>query len=141
VLLCGCHQSHRQTQSATVGVVTPCPVGCIHWEFVDPKNDKIAIRDTKGNLTGIITPIDRSESLVKKWDLLSFENAINTNENKKLKDKDFETARLPGLPSWKALKPYLDANDEIWTFGLLDVGFVVLRQNRIYCLVIINHSM
>ena len=47
--------------------------------------------------------------------------------------------KYPGAVAWEYLKKYLQPEDEIWTFGILDTGFVIIRNSKLFCLVVTDH--
>ena len=128
------NQSEIDTITYTIGKIEPIPQGCLSMEFFSPSDDSMCIR-TSGLINGVITPAKREEPLQKQWSLDEFEKSIfKTN----IFDDSFSNY-LPGTNAWNYLKKHLKPGDDIWTFGLLDTGFIIVRDGKVICLVVTNH--
>jgi hypothetical protein len=131
-----------------VGKVNPWPAGCLYMEFFAPTDDSRVDRGPGGQITHAITPIDRREPLTRKWTLEEIEKVVRDPDPEKRISlpKDGSAAGVsltsfPGAEAWNYVKRYLRPGDEIWTFGVLDTGFVVLRQGKLWCMVVCEHHM
>jgi hypothetical protein len=131
-----------------VGKINPWPAGCLYMEFFAPTDDSRVVRGPAGQVTHAITPINRHEPLTRKWTVEEFEKAVRDPDEEKRtsmpKDASAATVSLnsfPGPEAWNYVKRYLRPGDELWTFGVLDTGFVVLRQGKLWCMVVTCHQM
>ena len=70
-----------------------------------------------------------------QWALEEFEEAVHNDD-----ESSSNSIHLPGVAAWKYLEGYLQPEDEIWTFGVLDTGFVIIRDNRVFCLIVTDHQ-
>ncbi|HLO16589.1 MAG TPA: hypothetical protein VK206_17280 [Anaerolineales bacterium] len=123
------------SSSAPVGKVEPMPEGCLYMEFFSPSDDSAYEHDQSGRINAIITPTGRIEPLQKPWTLKDFEEAIY-NPDESSPDRRY----LPGIVAWEYLKTYLEPADQIWTFGVLDTGFVIIREDKVFSVVVTDHS-
>ncbi len=118
--------------------------GCLSSRFYDKNSEKeIVIRATDGDkqILGVKTPIGMTSSIIQQFNftIVSFEKLVNTPE---------ETSRKYGILSycfpqkstWKGMRKYLKPNDEIILFSGTDSGFVVIRSNHLFCMVVTHHS-
>jgi hypothetical protein len=119
-----------------LGRVEPIPEGCIYMEFFSPFDTSAYERDQSGHISAVITPIGRIEPLQRQWLLKDFEEAIYNPD-----DVGLNIRYLPGVAAWEYLKMYLQPEDEIWTFGVLDTGFVVIREDNVFSIVVTDHSL
>ena len=119
-----------------VGQVDPTPRGCISMEFFSSSDDSRCKRDESGKITSIVSPIGRTEPLVKEWTWEAFETAISDDDG-----GDPLSNYLPGPVAWVYVKKHVQPGDEIWTFGFLDTGFLVIRDGRLFCMVVTEHPM
>ena len=129
---------HAQVDSINrpVGNVDPVPEGCLSMQFFSPSDDSGCKREDSGRISAVITPIGRIEPLQKQWTLADFKKAIyNTDRNSR------SSIFLPGAVAWGYLKKYLQSEDQIWTFGVLDTGFVIIRDDNVFCVVVTVHQM
>ena len=105
-------------------------------EFFLLSDESAYKRDESGRISAVITPINRTEPLLEQWTLEKFEKAVYEN------DKSSMIARhLPGTAAWEYLKKYIEAKDQIWTFGVLDTGFVIVRDDSVFCVVVTDHAL
>lgn len=119
-----------------VGEVEPIPEGCLYMEFFSPSDDAACRRDQSGHISAVITPIGRIEPLLKQWTQEEFEEAVYDTDGSSL-----DRIHLPGVVAWEYLKRYLQPKDEIWTFGGLDAGFVIIREGKVFCVVVTEHQL
>jgi hypothetical protein len=103
-------------------------------EFFSSSDESRYRRDQSGQIIAVITPIDRNESLLEQWTRTDFEEAVYNDDGNR------RSRHLPGVPAWEYLREYLQPEDEIWTFGLLDSGFVIIREDKVFCMVVTEHS-
>ena len=129
LLLTGC-------MTQPTGEVSPIPEGCLYMEFFSSSDDSACKRES-GRISAVITPTKRVEPLQKQWEIAEFEKAIFKTK----RQDDPLSYYLPGLEAWEYVKKYLKAEDEIWTFGILDIGFIILRGDKIFCLVVTSHQL
>ena len=115
--------------------------GALSVEFVHPSDDSLTVRKRNMTITHVVTPTDRCEELLKQWTVDEFSAEVEAPEM--LKGDPFQATRhsVPKPQAWEWLLPYLQPTDVIWTFGQLDQGFIVLRGNRLFCMVITEHCM
>jgi hypothetical protein len=119
----------------------PAPTGCIYFAVYDPVTPEPVVRDTDGKITAVLTPIKRTESLRKRWSLGEFELVVREIETKREKDPMYgANSGVPVGAAWASVKATIQQGDEIWTFGALDVGTVVIRNQRVVCLVVTEHQ-
>jgi hypothetical protein len=104
-------------------------------EFLGPTADSRCERNPGGQITAVQTPTKRKELLLKRWSGEDFEKAILGVDQ-----RSPEGRHLPGVPAWQFVKKQLQPMDQIWTFGCLDTGFVVIRAGRLYCMVVVDHQ-
>lgn len=123
-------------ETTTVRKVEPLPEGCIGMSFYDPSDDRFVLRNDDGNIKAVITPIMRCESLDKRWSHADFEKAVMERQL-----SPSEELQVPGEIAWKYAKKHLLPTDELWTFGWLDSGTVVIRDGKLYCLIVVEHQM
>jgi hypothetical protein len=118
------------------GEVIPPPKGCISMVFIDPKDDSYCKRSKEGQID-IIVVIGREETINRPpYSPNDFEKLIGKNSSK---DADFSNG-IPGIAAWRYVKKYLMPTDEVSTFGFFDAGFIVIRNNKIFCLVTTAHN-
>jgi hypothetical protein len=94
-------------------------------------------RSQDGQITSIVTPTGRVESIGSR---------CNPNEFGKLVEQSSRPGQennitLPGIAAWQYVAKYLIQTDQVWTYGFLDAGFVVIRNNRVFCLVVTSHML
>jgi hypothetical protein len=137
------------------GKVMPLPQGCLYMAFIKPKDDKHCRRSQDGKIKFVVTPTGRVEEIYEPQSISQFDKQV---EQFSLKDE--EGARtggdvlfggmyipaagsrgIPSLIAWQYVKKYLNPTDEVHTFGFLDRGFIVIRDNKIFCLVVTAHNM
>lgn len=122
-------------------ILEPTPKGCLYFSVEEAADNEQAVRNKDGQITAVVTPTKRTELLRRRWTRTEFESAINEIEAKRQTDPlcraDF---RIPVGAAWKALQTIIEPEDEIWTFGSLDAGTVVIRENRVVCLVVTEHQ-
>jgi hypothetical protein len=118
-----------------VGKVEPIPEGCLYMEFFSPSDNSAYQRDQSGRISAVITPV-RIEPLLKQWTLEEFEEAVYNADESSLSRR-----HLPGVAAWEYLEGYLRPEDEIWTFGVLDTGFMIIRDGSVFCVVVTDHAM
>jgi len=53
----------------------------------------------------------------------------------------FGNTRIPGREVWGQVRTGLKPNDEIWTFGVLDCGSVIIREGKVFCMIVVTHNM
>ncbi len=119
-----------------VGKVSPLPAGCLSMEFFSPSDASRAVRGSSGQVIYVITPIDRQESLNRRWSTAEFEAAVHRPD-----PTSRDHLAIPGAEAWDHVKRYIKSGDELWTFGFLDLGFVVFRQGKLWCMVVTEHQM
>jgi hypothetical protein len=119
-----------------IGKVHPVPEGCLFMQFFSASDDSRCKRNESGQIRSVVTPIDRIEQLQRQWTWEAFEAAIAGNDR-----SGPDANHLPGPVAWRYVKQHLRPGDEIWTFGILDTGFVVLREGRLFCMVVTNHQL
>jgi len=127
----GCGGGLRQPAVHAAGVVNPRPAGCIYMQFAAPTDDSLCWRKSSGEIEGVITPIQRREPLIKKWPAEGLDAAV--------RGRTTNDTMIPGPVAWDYVKKYIRPTDEIWSFGVLDRGIVVIRDNRVYCIVVTEH--
>ena len=126
-------------------------------QFFTPESEcGVVLRKSgTGRIFAIRTPIDRAEYLEKRWEIGQFETAIRKRAVLLQEDEDGKIHNvnvshednfqyfnsLPTSRSWNKLKPFIQHDDEIWTFQGLDSGFVILRKGHLFCLVWTDHSL
>ncbi len=105
-------------------------------EFFSPADDSACSRDESGQINAVITPIDRNEPLRKQWTLEEFDKAVYNSD-----DSSLDRLHRPGVVAWEYVKRYLQPKDEIWTFGILDTGLVVIREGKVFCMIVVDHQL
>lgn len=128
-------KENQSQPTPSIGQVIPIPDGCLSMEFFSSADTSRYTRDEAGRISTIITPINRRESLREQWSLQDFEKAVPDDGNNQ------HNHYIPGVTAWEYLKVYLQPGDEIWTFGILDSGFVIIRDGQLFAMVIIEHSL
>ena len=123
--------------------------------FTPKTENKVAIRTVDSNrIYAVYTPTNRMVYLIKQWEYKQFSAAIQ-NKSMALDESENGNYRsmhtketyfehfnsIPTTKAWSVLKEHILDNDEIWTFNSLDAGFVVIRDNHLYCMVITDHSV
>ncbi len=144
LLVSGCTSSIGSSPTPTIesvptppiGRVKPAPEGSLYMEFFSPEDESKYICDQSGHIKAVITPIDRTEPLIEQWTLEKFEEAVYSYDA----SGDYNRY-LPGTVAWEYLKKYLKSEDEIWTFGYLDSGFVIIRDGKLFAMVVTEHSL
>ena len=117
---------------------------CLFSQFYDKNNgENIVLRETGGDrqIIAVKTPIGRRSSIIKqfKFTIQSFgEKVSNPKETKK--QYGVFLYCFPQKSTWDEIKQYLKANDDIFLFSGTDSGFVVIRSNHLYCIVVTNHG-
>ena len=122
-------------------ILEPTPQGCLYFSVEEAADNEQAVRNKDGQITAVVTPTKRTELLRRRWTRTEFESAIGEIEAKRQTDPLFgANFGIPVGAAWKALQTKIEPEDEIWTFGSLDVGTVVIRENRVVCLVVTEHQ-
>jgi hypothetical protein len=150
-LLGGCiHQAKIKAQDG------PQIPACLSFQFFDQVTEgEAAIRkDDSDQIISIRTPTGGIAHLDKIWDHEQFESAIRKkssalqeDENGKYHSSNFQDAYfkhflgIPTAKAWNVLKRFVLDSDKIWTFESLDSGFAIIRDGRLYCLIITHHSL
>jgi len=119
-----------------VGKVSPLPTGCLSMEFFSPSDDSRVVRGSSEQVVYVITPINRQESLNRRWSTEEFEVAVHRPD-----PTSRDHLAIPGTEAWEHVKRFIKPGDELWTFGFLDLGFVVFRQGKLWCMVVTEHQM
>jgi hypothetical protein len=102
-----------------------------------PKDDSYCKRSKEGQID-IIVVIGREAAINRPpYSPNDFEKLIWKNSSK---DADASKG-IPGIVAWRYVKKYLKPTDEVYTFGLLDAGFVVIRNDKIFCIVATDHNL
>ncbi|MFZ5878096.1 MAG: hypothetical protein ACOY0R_01880 [Chloroflexota bacterium] len=130
------HPTIEATLSYPVGRVEPFPDGCLYMEFFAPSDNSKYIRDQSGHISAVITPIDRTEYVIEQWTHEEFKEAVYSYTASGEYDR-----HIPGVVAWEYVKQYLQPEDEIWTFGFLDSGFVIIREGWLFVMVVTEHSL
>lgn len=133
MMLIGC--STPTAKPIPFGKVEPVPDGCLYMEFFSPSDEAAYQRDQSGHINAVITQTDRIEPLLKQWSQKEFKEAVYDADKSKL-----DKLHIPGTVAWEYLERYLQSEDKIWTFGVLDLGFVIIRDNQVFCIVVTNHQ-
>ncbi len=109
---------------------------CLYMEFLSPSEEHLTVYDDSGKIESVITPIERKESLILRWQIEDFDKAV-------MNPQHYENLvnHLPGKKAWNFVKGHLEENDEVWTFGFLDTGFVIIRNGKLFCIVVTEHMM
>lgn len=107
--------------------------------FISPDDDSLCRRSIFGRIKSVITPIDRNEEVVDRFSLSEYEKLVYSPPPRK--DDSLESYRVLSPTAWEFIKPHLLPTDEVWTFGYLDRGTIVVRDGRLYCLVVTSHSL
>jgi hypothetical protein len=124
---------HGTENPPKYGEVKPLPHGCLYMAFIDPKDDTHCIRSKEGQITKVVSPTGRIEMI--------YQPHYSPGDFEKLVKKNPFQGYFPGNAAWQYVKKYIKPADEVHIFGILDQGFVVIRNNRIFCLVITAHNM
>lgn len=131
------------------------PQGCLYMAFIKPKDDKHCRRSQDGKIGYVVTPAERVEEIYEPQSISQFDKQVkqlSLKEEESLKvggDVLFGGWHIPaggsrgisGPFAWQYVKKYLKPTDEVHTFGLLDRGFVVIRDNKIFCIVVTAHNL
>lgn len=128
-------KENKSQPTPPVGQVVPIPEGCLSMEFFSSTDTSRYTRNEAGHISTVITPTDRSESLREQWSLQDFEKAIYDDGTRQ------DNHYVPGVTAWEYLKKSHQPGDEIWTFGVLDSGFVIIRDDKLFAMVVTNHSL
>jgi len=127
----------RSEKLPKYGEVKLPPYGCIYMEFIRPKDDTHCTRSQDGQIKFVITPTRRFLQIIQRYSPSEFAEEVDRNST----DEWHSRAGIPDSAAWQYVERYLAPADEVWTFGFLDQGFVVIRNNKIFCLVMTDHSM
>lgn len=123
--------------------------------FIKPKDDKHCRRSQEGKIEFVVTPTGRVEEIYEPQSISQFDNQVEQfslkNEEGSREGGDVlfggvqipagGSRGIPGLGAWQYVKKFLKPTDEVHTFGFLDRGFVVIRDNKIFCLVVTAHNL
>jgi hypothetical protein len=130
----------KKVPTPAIGEVKPSPKGCLDIEFFAPSDDSRCSRDQSGRINMVVTPTKRNESLVTQWTTAEIEKAIRDPDKYNHGEHFLDRNCVPGPDAWSYVKQYLRPDDEIWTLSGLDFGFVILRNNKLFCMVITDHQ-
>jgi hypothetical protein len=135
------------------GAVSPLPDGCIHLEYFSPTDEINVRRNDTGEVIAVITPTDRVERLIKHWNITEFDKAVAEKEKfirhamQESPDawqlaipRNLDDLHIPGVVAWNSVKRHLKKDDEIWTFGYLDTGTVIIRNGKLFCMIVVDHQ-
>ena len=125
------------TKVHAYGELKPIPKGCLYMAFFPPTDDAHCKRSLFGRIKYVITPIDRVEPLLHCYTPTEFSALV---EQPPSRDSQ-ESRYVPGLIAWQQVHEYLTPTDQVWSFGYLDSGFAVIRENKLYCMVVTCHSL
>ena len=117
---------------------------CLSVQFYDKNSEKdIVLRETSGDkqIIAVKTPIGRRSSIIKqfKFSVQSFGKKVSTPEETKKQYGIFSYC-FPQKSTWDKIKHSFKAKDNIFLFSGTDSGFVVIRSNHLYCMVVTNHG-
>jgi hypothetical protein len=130
---------HSSDEAPKYGKVKPLPNGFIYMAFIDPQDDQYCRRSQDGQITSIITPTKREADIVLKYNPEEFGQQV-----KRFATKDPGLSRslgIAGPDAWEYVKQFLLPTDGVWIYNSLDTGFVVIRNNKIFCLVVTSHAL
>jgi hypothetical protein len=126
----------RSEKLPKYGEVKTLPYGCIYMAFIHPKDDTHCKRSQDGQIKFVVTPTERVERIVQRYSPIEFAEEVDRNST----NEWHCGAGIPDSAAWQYVERYLAPTDEVWTFLSLDKGFVVIRSNKIFCLVMTDHN-
>jgi hypothetical protein len=144
LLLFGCiSKSGTENPKKSTEKSTKTPVslrGCLFSKFYDKTNEKDVVRRKDKKIYAIKTPTGSVATIIKqlKFSVSDFEKNVLSPTKAEGKYGVFSLF-FPKATTWKQLKPYLQKEDQIFLFTSSDSGFIVIRSNHLYCMVVTNH--
>lgn len=115
--------------------------------FIAPGDDSRVVRRPNGRIDQVITPSGRREPVLARIEQDSvrelvgrINEAVTTGDRYALShipDSEGETM-IPGPAAWEFLRRYLEPTDVVWSFGDSDTGLAVIRDNHLFCVVIVQ---
>ena len=117
--------------------------------FFAPDDSSHEIRRRTGHIDQVITPSGRRELLnaIIEQDRMDelvdrIHTALTTGDTYALAHipgYEAETM-IPGPLAWQFLQRYLRPSDTIWSFGGSETGLAILRDDHLFCLVVVTQS-
>jgi hypothetical protein len=133
-----------------IGAVTPPPAGCISLTFLGPEDEKMFERNARGRLTEVISPKGRKEPILARIDWNELEELVpRIAEIAATQDVEalshipsyYAHGHVPGPPAWEYLQRFLGPTDIAWTFGEVDTGLLIVRDEKPFCILYIAHPV
>ena len=132
--------SNGESSNAKVhpyGEVKPIPKGCLYMAFFAPSDESHCKRSIFGHIKYVITPIDRTEPLLRQYTPTEFAALVAQPPSRESQESRY----VPGPKAWQEIEQVLVPSDQVWSFGYLDSGFAVIRKNKLLCMVVTCHSL
>ena len=123
------------------------PAGCISITFIAPGDTSREIRRRTGHIDEVITPSGKREKLLaiieqdEVGELVDrIHTALTTGDLYALAHiPGYEgEGMIPGPAAWEYLSRYLEPTDTVWSFGDSDTGLAVIRDNHLFCIVVVG---
>jgi hypothetical protein len=131
--------------NAPVGEIVPPPAGSLSMTFYAPGDLSPVVRMSSGRIGHVLRPSGREEPLLAYMDydraetlVYRIDNSLRTNDLYDLAHIPAYQAEnmMPGTEAWEYLVQFMRPGDQIWSFGDVECGIVVLREDQVFCVIV-----
>jgi hypothetical protein len=126
-----------------VGEIKPAPEGCLSLTFIAPDDDRRAVRNSRGRIADVLNAKGGKEPVIARIsrdeieELVPLIDAIIAGRDPEPLSHIpafYAQGHIPGPAAWEYLKRFLREGDEFWSYGETETGLLVIRDNRLLCL-------